>query len=218
MARTNAFLTAGNDNGRRISMGGRKSQSSVWARLNTDNASHSDCSICVSAEVVGQRSLNGKPRKTCHNCGRKWVEGTYEGGYTPNEDDLRECPGCGADRQGIDTRKSCFRVELPDQNDEFCEVEIVEHGYALKQLARMGAALAAIKGIVQIVDGENTNDEDKIELGKKTLETAGEIVAELESHIKLPNVTLPGGYSLKHALACIEFVQRFQNQQITSEN
>ena len=54
MARVNAFLEAGNEH-RRISVGGRSSNSSVWARLNTDNGEQSDCCLSVSANVVGDR-------------------------------------------------------------------------------------------------------------------------------------------------------------------
>ena len=61
MARTNAFLTGWNDH-RDVSVGGRRANDSVWAKLNTDNASQSDCCLFVSASVHG-RARSSKERE-----------------------------------------------------------------------------------------------------------------------------------------------------------
>lgn len=65
MCRCDAFLEAGSDSGRRVSVGGRRKQTHVWATLNTDNAKASDCAVCVSARVVGSRSATRDDRKSC---------------------------------------------------------------------------------------------------------------------------------------------------------
>lgn len=53
--RVKAFLSAGNER-RDVSLGGRARNDRVWARLNTDNATQSDCSLFVSARVSQDRS------------------------------------------------------------------------------------------------------------------------------------------------------------------
>jgi hypothetical protein len=89
MARCNAFLEAGSDSGRRVSVGGRRAQTSVWAHLNTDNSTHSDCALRVSASVVGT--------------GTEYKERRRKDG---------------------DQRRSLFSIDCPEQNDEYCAVDI----------------------------------------------------------------------------------------------
>ena len=75
--RSNVYGQLRGESGYRT-LGGRQNNDGITAWLNTDNASKSDCGITVTAEVNGEKQLNGKPRKTCHNCGRKWGEGHYD--------------------------------------------------------------------------------------------------------------------------------------------
>ncbi len=194
MGRVDAFGEIGNELGAHQSVGGARGNAHrVWARLNTDNASRSDCALRVSAEVDGERHAGGKLRKTCHNCGRRWADGW--GGE-------RVCLNCGADRQGIDTRKTTFEIGLPDQADEHCEVEIVVGNPALRRLATVGAFLCAVKGATEVAQGDQ-------ERGKATIRTAAKILGELEEEARqnMPRVTLPGGVTLAHALACVKIVQ-----------
>jgi hypothetical protein len=56
-------------------------------------------------------------------------------------------------------------------------------------------------------------------MGLATLDKAAQIVAELEQGLEnLPEVELPGAVSLKHALACVEFVRRLNQGQGSSAN
>ena len=69
MCRCNAFLRAGSDSGREVSVGGRKSQDHVWGEFNTDNAGGSNCELRVSASVLGyttavDRRKHGDNRKS----------------------------------------------------------------------------------------------------------------------------------------------------------
>ncbi len=191
MARVDAYGEIGNDLGARQSVGGARGNAHrVWARLNTDNAGSSDCALQVSAEVNGERHAGGAVRKTCRDCGRHWERGEAT------------CPECGTVRQGIDTRKTVFEVGLPDQAGDHCEVEIVVGNPALRRLATIGAFLCAVKGAAEVAQGEQTR-------GKATIRTAAKILGELEEEARqnMPHVTLPGGVTLAHALACVQIVQ-----------
>ena len=189
--RVDAYGEIGNNIGQSRSVGGARGNANrVWARINTDNGGGSDCTLRVSAEVTGDRSAGGKIRKTCWSCRRKW-ESWAEW----------VCPECGADRQGRDTRTTHFEVGLPEDNPS-CTVVISVGNPALRQVAEMGAFLCGIKGAIDCVNGEP-------ERGKATIKTAAKILGELETHARenLPNVVLPGGVSMAHALACVEIVQ-----------
>jgi hypothetical protein len=167
MSRVNAYLEAGNDAGRRVSVGGRASSDSVWARLNTNNATGSDCALKVSAEVTGP-GLRSKERRL---------------------------------KSVGDGRRSVFTVELPRQCDENCEVTINLAGEGLRELARISAALCGVKGAMQVASGDKAG-------GIRTIKQARALFAELESaKPEFPNVVLPGGVTLKHALACVRIVQ-----------
>jgi len=194
MGRSNTFMQAGNEN-REVSIGGRGNSDTVWAWLNTDNGGGSNCAVRVRAEVSGDRSLNGKPRKTCHNCNRKWVD---------SETDLIACPSCGSDRQGVDTRRTDFTVELPEAND-YCSVTIREHGAALADLARIGAMFVGVQVAEAAMAGDMQTAENKLAALEGVLEGV-----ESALH-NLPEVTLPGGVSMRHALACVEIVRRLRN-------
>jgi hypothetical protein len=69
MSRMNVFVQAGNDN-RDVSIGGRQQSNSGYCILNTDNAYHSDVSIRVDANVLGNgttykdRQKHGDDRET----------------------------------------------------------------------------------------------------------------------------------------------------------
>ena len=166
MARVNAFLQAGNDNGREVAVGGRGRSDAVWAKLNTDNAGGSDCGLHVSAEVCGP--------------GLRYQE--------------RRLKSVG------DGRRSVFTVTLPKASDH-CTVNIEHHGESLRQLARMGTALAMVKGAVDVAHGEK-------EQGIRTIRQARKLLAEIENMPSdIPNVMLPGGVTLKHALTCVKIVQ-----------
>ena len=192
MARVDAYGEIGNDLGAHQSVGGARGNAHrVWARLNTDNAGGADCALQVSAEVLGERSHNGRPRrKTCRDCGRRWEPGETR------------CPECGAVRQGIDTRKTVFEVGLPDQANDHCEVEIMVGNPTLRRLATVGAYLCALKGVSEAAQGDQRR-------GKATMRTAARILAELEEEAQrnMPRVVLPGGVTLAHALACVQIVQ-----------
>ena len=165
MARVNAFLRAGNDNGRAVSVGGRGRADAVWATLNTDNAGGSDCGMRVTAEVCGHGTEYRERRK-----------------------------------KGGDQRQTIFTVTLPKRN-EFCYVHLQCDGDSLRELARIGAALCGVKGALQVAHGEQAE-------GIRTIKQARELLAQVESTpTEIPNVILPGGATLKHALACVKIVQ-----------
>ena len=104
-------------------------------------------------------------------------------------------------RKDGDQRRAHFTVELPKPS-EHVSVQIYHEGESLRQLAMIGATLCALKGAQQLAEGDT-------EAGLRTIKTTGEIVAELEKGLTdLPNVTLPGGVELRHALACVETVRR----------
>ena len=191
MGRVDAYGELGNDLGQRRSVGGMRGNArGVWARLNTDNAGESDCALNVSASVAGERHWGGKPRKTCRQCRRNWKSGETR------------CPNCNAVRQGIDTRKTYFEIGLPNQASGHCEVEIVVGNPALRRLATIGAFLCAVKGATEVAQGGQKR-------GKATIRTAAKILRELEAETQrnMPRVTLPGGATLAHALACVKIVQ-----------
>jgi len=166
MCRVNAFLEAGNEAGRRVSVGGRGRSDSCWAWLNTDTA-QGERALKVRAEVTGTTSSRERRKP------------------------------------GSDTRTAHFTVELPEPGDNV-RVHIREAHAGMADLARIGAMLCGLKGAQQIAEGEE-------ERGVATIEAAAEIVAQLEEGLKnLPEVVLPGGVTLKHALACVEFVRRIQ--------
>ena len=228
MARTNVYITAGSDN-RVTSVGGRRQTDGGWARVNTDNGSKSDCAVSVKADVIGERAAGGKPRATCHQCNRKWIKGHMlhpDKGWSPDnkwideEDNLKVCPQCGAQRQGIDTRKSIFRVTLPEQSDENCEVRITTPGEQASEIVRIGAMLVSVQGIMQQAEGVAQNKPELVKSGKVRIKQAMEFLAETEGEANktLPNVILPGGVTLAHALACVRLVNEIVEGKAVKEN
>jgi len=224
----NVYITAGNDN-RQVSVGGRQNTNGGWCRVNTDNGTKSDCAVSVSADVVGEKATGGKPRATCHQCGRKWVKGHWEhpdaewskqGKWVEEEEYVKTCPQCGARRQGIDTRKSCFRVTLPEQCDENCEVRITTPSERAADIVRFGAALATIQGIMQEDEGARNGSPALVKSGKVRIKQAVELLeqAEAEANKNLPSVILPGGVTLAHALACVRLVNEITGGKEVSEN
>ena len=73
---------------------------------------------------------------------------------------------------------------------------------ALRRLATVGAFLCAVKGATEVAEGDQKR-------GKATIRTAAKILGELEEEARqnMPRVTLPGGVTLAHALACVQIVQ-----------
>ncbi len=167
MARVNAFLSAGNGN-RKVSIGGRSRSDSVWAWLNTDNASGSS-GMRVRADVCG-RGLRSSDR-------RKKAIG--------------------------DDRRSVFAVTLPEPSPDV-EVHIQAAGAWASPLLAMGAALGALKAIGHVASGEP-------ERAEATLQTIGEIMAGHEARLRdVPEVFLPGGITLRHALAAVAAIEQLQ--------
>jgi len=104
-----------------------------------------------------------------------------------------------------DDRTAIFTIELPKPSDHV-KVRIWGSGAGMAKLAQMGAMLCGIKAAQELVAGE-------VEQSKATLSAARNIIADLETHMEdLPDVTLPGDISLRHALACVEFVRRLREQ------
>jgi hypothetical protein len=137
MARVDAFLYAESDK-RTLSLGGRSSNRSIDARINTDNATKSDCQVRVYASVKGDKELYGKPRKTCHCCGHRWEQGvvrtvfnteSHKQEFRLDVEDAKtiqfgdSCPNCRNLRQGQDQRVSTFYISTP-KTDEACRVFI----------------------------------------------------------------------------------------------
>jgi hypothetical protein len=195
MARCDAFGEISNDAGQSRSIGGRHKASRVSAWLNTDNGQGSNCSLRVSAEVLGEGQAGGRPRKTCAGCGHKFAGEVYE---------IKVCPVCKKPRQGRDTRKSVFTVELPESkwNPDACEVEIVSHGDRFRGILHVGALLCALKGATEIASGSNPQH------GKECLEFSKETAKFLADSLQdIPDVNLPGGVSLRYALGCVQMVE-----------
>jgi len=182
----------------------RGNASRVWARLNTDNGAQSDCVLHVSAEVVGERSAGGALRKTCHQCRRRWKEGHWNDSrseWVREEDGLTACPDCGAQRQGIDTRRTFFHIGLPNKMAG-CEVRIEMGNPALNRLVEVGAALCGVKGLQEMAQGQAAR-------GRKTLKFAAQIFDEYraEAEKACPDVILPNGITMAHAMACVRLVR-----------
>lgn len=206
------------------SVGGRRNSDQVSAWVNTDNASKSDCGVTVTGEVLGERQLNGKPRKTCHCCGYKWGEGRWDeekGHWESHPDEyLKTCPKCGARRQGIDTRKSHFKIRLPDQTDENCEIVITTPHDEATRILQFGAALVTVRGVMQQVEGHEKKDLELVKRGKVRIKQALALLEEREAegNKELPNVILPGGITLSHALACVALVEKIVKGEANSES
>ncbi len=196
MGRCHVYGSVSNDVGQRQTVGGRRgSPRRVSAWLNTDNGQGNDCGLNVSAEVTGQKYLDGKPRKTCSGCRHK-----FESPY-PKQGE--RCPKCNLERQGQDTRRSHFTVELPESqwNEEACSVEIVAHGERMRNVLEIGSLLLGVKAADDLANGNTAHAKKCIDFSKETAEYLA------ESRKDVPNVTLPGGVSLRYALACVELVE-----------
>jgi len=100
-----------------------------------------------------------------------------------------------------DQRTAHFDIELPEPGG--CKVRIMRHGGRYEGLLRAGALLCAVKGIIE----EHENPEH----AEKCMEFSRETLVMLEQQAKdvslLPEVELPGGVSLEHALACVALVE-----------
>jgi hypothetical protein len=213
MSRSNVFITAGNPN-RQTSIGGRATADSGWAKINTDNATKSNCHIKVRAEVEGEKHAGGRVRKTC-DCGHKW-----EDQYPVND---AKCPQCNRPRQGRDTRVSVFSVELPEQTDHNCIVRIRPHGAALGDLAKMMGMFAAFKGMVDESRAEKEGSTLGVERAQRMMQSVGQVMAELESEqAKLPQVFVPGPdgkeVPLSKLWAALQIVENIQKVQKSTSN
>jgi hypothetical protein len=210
--RSNVYATLHGDSGIR-SMGGRKNCDDISAFVNTDNASKSDCGITVHAEVSGEKRYGGKPRKTCQCCGYKWQGGWDEKTqkWIDHPDELlKNCPRCGTKRQGIDTRKSHFTITLPDQTDENCQIEITTRNHELKRILTIGAAMVTVQGVMQQHEGLEKKNPELVKSGKLRIKQAIQLLEEHEAETEksVPNVILPGGVTLAHALSCVALVDK----------
>jgi hypothetical protein len=98
-----------------------------------------------------------------------------------------------------DNRKAIFDIELPEPGG--CEVRIGGHHEGLRHLAQAGCFLVALQGVDMLAKGDE-------EGGKTRLDFSRETLAQLEAEAteNLPHVTLPGGVTLAHALACVALV------------
>ena len=96
-----------------------------------------------------------------------------------------------------DTREAQFEIELPEAGG--CDVTILAHGGRMAKLVEMGALLVMMQGACLMAGGKTDEAERRFEFTRETL-------AELEAAATkdLPPVTLPGGVTLAHALACVE--------------
>lgn len=207
MSRCDAFGSIRNNVGQEQTIGGRRGcPNEVSAWLNTDNRQGSNCSIKVHAEVTGERERGGRPRKTCTACGHKFAGPEWE---------VRECPQCHAERQGIDTRRTVFSVELPEAKwkKDACEVRLAAHGESLRGLLQIGALLCTMKGVDEIVTGKNPKH------GKACLDFSKETAKFLADSMQdVPeNVTLLGGVSLRYALACVELVEAMEESKVKQQ-
>jgi predicted Zn-ribbon and HTH transcriptional regulator len=197
MARCHVYGAISNDVGQRQSVGGRRgSPRRISAWLNTDNEQGTDCSMEVSAEVTGQKNLNGKPRKTCSGCGHDFGDFYAERG--------QRCPRCNLERQGQDKRKTHFTVELPESKwgKDSCEVAIVAHGHRLRGLLEMGTILLGIKAADDLASGNTAHAKQCIDFSRETAQHLADSMRDVPANVKLP-----GGVDLRYALACVELVE-----------
>lgn len=110
-----------------------------------------------------------------------------------------------------DHRTSHFYIELPEPS-EACHVRIDTAGGKMRELAFMGALLCTVKAGQHLANGERDRAE-------KILEVTAEIVEDLEAQMtNIPNVSLPGGVSLKRALACVRIVEDFLSGEGDNKN
>jgi hypothetical protein len=168
MGRVNAFVEAGNDTGRTVSVGGSRQTNRAWARLNTDTAD-GEAGMHISAEVIGQ-GLTSQERR----------------------------------RKDGDQRQAVFTVELPPASGSV-SVRILPSGGRMEELVRIGAVLCGMKAALHAADGD-------IDRAVSILGHVGEVLGQIEQATddRLSNVTLPGGVTLRHALACVELVRRLR--------
>ena len=96
-----------------------------------------------------------------------------------------------------DQRTAHFDIELPKPGH--CQVRLTRHGGRMDGPLRAGALLCAVKGIVE--------EHEHPELAAQCMEFSRETLEMLEQQAKdvslLPDVELPGGVTLAHALACV---------------
>jgi len=110
-----------------------------------------------------------------------------------------------------DHRTSHFYIELPEPS-EACEVRIETAGGKMRELAYMGLLLCGVKAAQHAVNGE-------VAVAEKILEVTREIVDDLENRMNdVPNVLLPGGVTLRRALACVQIVERLVNGEGENSN
>jgi len=159
MARVNAFIEAGNEH-RDVSIGGRRGNSRVWARLNTDNAGRDNCALRVEARVHGL-GLNSKER-----------------------------------RKG-DERKTTFHVELPEP-DKHCSI-VISTSRSGRSLTDELEPRTELEHFVARVDEESLPEFIR-----------GEVERLKNGLGHVPEVKLPDGVDLRHALACVEIVRRLE--------
>jgi len=134
-----------------------------------------------------------------------WLNTAHEGGES-GMTVKAEVMGDGlnsADRKKKDgdKRRVLFTVELPEPS-EHIKVFIEGNGYIMKQLALAGGVLCGMKAADEMMKGNFDKAAD-------ILANTKEALAGLEESLHdVPLVYLPGGVTLKHALACVEVVRK----------
>lgn len=104
-----------------------------------------------------------------------------------------------------DERKASFSVVLP-KADPSVRVSIELEGGGLRALAEFGAALVGLKTAEDYAAGRIGIDKVRANLS-----LIGEVVEGLEKErADIPDVTLPGGVTLAHALACVAVVEKLR--------
>jgi hypothetical protein len=99
-----------------------------------------------------------------------------------------------------DQRRSIFVVKLPAASDH-CVTHIQCEGDSINELARIGAALIGLKGVTEAAKGD-------VPAAITSIRQARKFLAELDAvKTEIPEVILPGGVTLKHALACVRIVK-----------
>jgi hypothetical protein len=104
-----------------------------------------------------------------------------------------------------DQRQAHFQIILPKPS-EGVTVEICTEDPTMANLVRFGAALCQMKAVDQAAKG----DTKAAEITLNTI--AGNLKEMEEKTTTVPNVMLPGGVTLKHALACVQLVSKLTQQ------
>ncbi len=110
-----------------------------------------------------------------------------------------------------DQRRTHFTVRLP-KADQGATVYLELAGDWAKGLIAMGAALVGLQAAQEASEGRPKSAKAKLKAIEK-------ILKEQESRSQdMPEVILPGGVTLAHALACVEIVKGLVNHEDDRKN